>query len=247
MSTTLEVALANLAEKQLKSTTIYQYRSTLRVLDLEDVPFDQCTIAFLHNRLQSVINPSTRNKHAVALRSMLGVQLKVGKGSRRSYRLAELDLMHDAIGASRYKMFGFSMLYAGLRLGEAVVKQHLEGNVLHVDRQRIPNGTITAAKSVGPVVVPSWFAELYAMWEPQTTRNNVYLGLQRTGNANSMTLNPHALRHKFATELVNNGCSPEMLRRQLRHHDVTVSLKYYVETEEHKLVDKIESTFGGMR
>ncbi|WP_277345958.1 site-specific integrase [Rhodococcoides fascians] len=85
------------------------------------------------------------------------------------------------------------------------------------------------------------------MWEPQTTRNNVYLGLQRTGNANSMTLNPHALRHKFATELVNNGCSPEMLRRQLRHHDVTVSLKYYVETEEHKLVDKIESTFGGMR
>jgi integrase/recombinase XerD len=38
------------------------------------------------------------------------------------------------------------------------------------------------------------------------------------------------LRHAFATNLVAVGATPEILRRQMRHHDVSVSLRYYVQT-----------------
>ncbi|BAH55218.1 hypothetical protein ROP_69710 [Rhodococcus opacus B4] len=218
--------------------------STLRSLDLMDTPIELCTPAFLHNRLQTVINPATRNKHAIALRSMLGVPLKVTSSPQRVYDLAALDVIHTTLNESRYRMYGFSMLYAGLRLGEASVKQRIKGNVLLVDRQRIPNGTITTAKSAGPVHVPAWFAQEYVDWEPSITRNNIYLGLQRTGKRASIHLSPHSLRHKFASELVKAGCPPNILKNQMRHHDVQVSLKYYVQHTSEDYSEVVHRAFG---
>jgi len=243
-TTILDVAQQNLANKQVKASTVYHYLSTLRCLDLCEVPIEQATVGFLHNRLQTVLNQSTRNKHAIALRSMLGVQLKVSKGQPRIYTLAPLTTIHQAIESSRYKMYGFSMLYAGLRLGESVVKQRISGNVLLVDRQMLPNGTLSSAKSSGPVVVPEWFAAEYAQWNPKVTRNTVYLGLQRVGRNADIEVTPHALRHKFATELVNNGCSPEILRRQLRHHSVQTSLTFYVQTTTDDVENQVKRAFG---
>ncbi|MDI9916898.1 site-specific integrase [Rhodococcus sp. IEGM 1379] len=245
MSTTtiLDVAQQTLANKQVKATTVYHYLSTLRCLDLCDVPIEQATLGFLHNRLQSVLNPSTRNKHAIALRSMLGVPLKVYKGEQRIYALAPLETIHQTLESSRYRMYAFSMLYAGLRLGESVVKQRMTGSTMLVDRQLLPNGSLSTAKSSGPVVVPDWFVAEYAEWNPKVTRNTVYLGLQRTGRNAGIEVTPHALRHKFATQLVNNGCPPEILRRQLRHHDVQTSLKFYVQTTTNDVEAQVKRAF----
>lgn len=113
-----------------------------------------------------------------------------------------------------------------------------------VDRQLLPNGTLSSAKSSGPVVVPEWFAAEYAQWNPKVTRNTVYLGLQRIGRNAEIEVTPHALRHKFATELVNNGCSPEILRRQLRHHNVQTSLKFYVQTTTDDVEAQVKRSFG---
>ncbi|MDI9900946.1 hypothetical protein QM716_13895 [Rhodococcus sp. IEGM 1409] len=43
---------------------------------------------------------ATRDMHAIALRSMLGVQLKVSKGQPRIYALAPLTTTHQAIESS---------------------------------------------------------------------------------------------------------------------------------------------------
>ncbi|OMQ16543.1 hypothetical protein A7K94_0201790 [Modestobacter sp. VKM Ac-2676] len=124
------------------------------------------------------------------------------------------------------------MLLGGLRLGEACTNQPIRKNIITVDRQRLPDGTISTPKTGGPVVIPEWFADEYRSHDFTRAANTVYVGIRRAGKkvglGNSLT--PHVLRHAFATQLVNAGCSPEVLRRQCRHHDVSVSLGFYVHT-----------------
>ncbi|XGU21915.1 hypothetical protein ACETU7_03775 [Rhodococcus sp. 3Y1] len=44
--------------------------------------------------------------------------------------------------------------------------------------------------------------------------------------------------------MVNNGCSPEILRRQLRHHSVQTSLKFYVQTTTDDVEAQVKRAFG---
>ena len=47
-------------------------------------------------------------------------------------------------------------------------------------------------------------------------------------------VNPHMLRHFYATEMIRRGVNPEIVRRQMRHKNVSTTLKIYtqVKTEE---------------
>jgi integrase/recombinase XerD len=53
------------------------------------------------------------------------------------------------------------------------------------------------------------------------------------------------LRHAFATNLVAAGATPEVLRRQMRHHDVAVSLRYYVQTSHEDVVRVVAALAAG--
>ncbi|WP_436694849.1 tyrosine-type recombinase/integrase [Geodermatophilus sp. CPCC 205506] len=136
------------------------------------------------------------------------------------------------------------MLLAGLRLGEACTNQPVKGNVITVDRQRLPDGTISTPKTAGPVVVPQWFADEYRSHDFTRAANTVYVGIRRAGRKAAIDLTPHVLRHAFATSLVNAGCSPEVLRRQMRHHDVSVSLGFYVHTTTGDIEGAMSRAFG---
>jgi site-specific recombinase XerD len=52
-----------------------------------------------------------------------------------------------------------------------------------------------------------------------------------TGNK---PVNPHMLRHFYATEMIKRGVNPEIVRRQMRHKNVSTTLRIYtqVRTEE---------------
>lgn len=50
-----------------------------------------------------------------------------------------------------------------------------------------------------------------------------------------MQLNPHNLRHTFATWLVRAGCPVAVAQKILGHENVNTTLKYYVHTEDHEL------------
>jgi integrase len=137
------------------------------------------------------------------------------------------------------------MLFAGLRLGEACTNQPIKRNVIAVDRQRLPDGTISTPKTAGPVTVPTWFAHEYRHHDFTRAANTVYVGIRRAGKkAGIPDLTPHKLRHAFATDLVTAGCSPEVLRRQMRHHDVSVSQNFYMRTTSSDVEAAMTRAFG---
>jgi integrase len=141
-------------------------------------------------------------------------------------------------------MWGFAMLFAGLRVAEACANQPIKGNVITVDRQRLPDGTISTPKTAGPVVVADWLADQYSGHDFTRACNTVYVGIRRAGRKAGIELTPHLLRHAFATNLVISGATPETLRRQMRHHDVGVSLCFYVHTTQADIEASIARAFG---
>lgn len=243
-ATCLETARERLSNRPIKETTLREYLATLRTLGLDDVPFDCVTVAMLTTRLQRILSPNTRRKHAINLRACLGVPIPCPKPVRREYELPPLDLLRSTLDKSPYRLWGYAMLFAGLRLGESCTNQPIQGNVLTVDRQRLPDGTISTPKTGGPVVVPDWFAYQYRNHDFTKAANTVYVGIRRAGRKAGIQLTPHMLRHSFATSLVNAGCSPEVLRRQMRHHDVAVSLGFYVQTTRTDVEGAMARAFG---
>lgn len=221
--------MQRLQERPLKEATLKEYLGTLRALGIADLPVEEVTLMLVNARLQRVLNSGTRRKHAINLRATLGLNLPCPRPIPKVYALPPQDLLRTALENSPYALWGLVMLYAGLRLGEACVNQPLDGLVLNVDRQRRPDGSIASAKTCGPVHIPEWLAERYAKHDFTRGTNTVYVGIRRAGKRHKLTLNPHQLRHAYATHLVRQGASPEILRRQMRHHNVSVSLGYYVQ------------------
>lgn len=242
--TCLDVARERLANRAIKETTLREYLATIRTLGLEEVPFDSVSVAMLTGKLQRVISPNTRRKHAINLRACLGLPLPCPKPARKHHDIPPLGLLTSTLDQSAYRMWGFAMLFAGLRLGEACANQPIRGNVITVDRQRLPDGTIGTPKTAGPVVAPDWFATEYRNHDFTRAANTVYVGIRRAGRKAGIALTPHILRHAFATNLVNRGASPEILRRQMRHHDVSVSLGFYVHTTQSDVEAAMARAFG---
>ncbi len=242
--TCLDVARERLANRAIKESTVREYLSTIRTLGLEEVPFDSVSVAMLTSKLQRVLSPNTRRKHAINLRACIGLPLPCPKPVRKNYEVPSLESLKAALEQSAYRMWGFAMLFAGLRLGESCVNQPIRGNVISVDRQRLPDGTIGTPKAAGPVVVPDWFAAAYSEHDFTKAANTVYVGIRRAGRKARVELTPHVLRHAFATHLVNSGATPEVLRRQMRHHDVSVSLGFYVHTSQTDIETTMARAFG---
>ncbi|MFG2846061.1 tyrosine-type recombinase/integrase [Kitasatospora sp. NPDC048296] len=242
--TCLEVATERLAQRAIKETTHREYLGTLRNLELEDVPFEKVTLPFLMSRLNGVLSPGTRRKHAINLRACLGLKVPCPRPQQKQYDLPSVEEIHNAFEGNTYRMWALAMLYAGLRLGESCTTQPSKGNVITVDRQRLPDGTLAVPKTAGPVIVPDWFAEEYRAHDFNRSHNTVYVGIRRAGKKAGLSLNPHQLRHAFGTNLVQAGAHPEVLRRQMRHHDVSISLRFYVQTTTQD-IEAVMGRFGG--
>jgi integrase len=242
MTSAGELATERLRQRPIRESTFKEYMSTLRTLGLMNVDAEDISLALLTERLNRVLTASKRRKHAINLRAALGMPLPCPRPAQKLYDLPPLAELHQALSESPYRRWGWVMLYAGLRLGEACINQPLHGRTRQVDGQRMPDGTVAAAKTCGPVVMPAWLADPYQSTDFERSANTVYVGIRRAGRAAGFRLHPHVLRHAFATNLVRAGASPEVLRRQMRHHDVAVSLRYYVQPTQHdvdKAVDAI--------
>ncbi|MFF7555523.1 tyrosine-type recombinase/integrase [Streptomyces olivaceus] len=232
--TCLALAYKRLEERAIKDNTYRSYLQTLRVLEIEDMPVKEATVRELGRRLSTIITQSTRRKHAVNIQACLGIKVPTPAPKQKVYDLPSVQEVREAFADSKYRPHVYGMTFAGMRIGESLVNQPLKGNVVSIDRQRTPQNAITPAKTTGPVFVPEWFAEEYATYKLGAINHaTVYRGVKRKAKKElGIELNPHALRHLFATNLVKLGAPPEVLRRQMRHHDVAVSLRYYVQTTE---------------
>jgi integrase len=130
-------------------------------------------------------------------------------------------------------------MYAGLRVGEAcaVIPSQLEGNYLTVDRALSQDGKhLGSPKTYGKVLIPEWLADEVRVMEKEEYWQ---LGMPTQlvswacGNLSKRRskkhINPHMLRHWFATDMIQRGINPEIARRQLRHKNIETTMKIYVQ------------------
>jgi integrase len=130
-------------------------------------------------------------------------------------------------------------MYAGLRVGEAcaVIPSQLEGNYLRIDRAFSQDGRhLGSPKTFGKVLIPTWLVEEV---KAMTAEEFWQLGMPTQlvswacGNLSKRGarkhINPHMLRHWFATDMIKRGVNPEIARRQLRHKNIETTMKIYVQ------------------
>ena len=107
--------------------------------------------------------------------------------------------------------------------------------------------TLEAQKTYGKVLLPDWLADEVRnmkddnFWHiGMTTKlvsGSIYK-LSRNRKWKALTgnkpVNPHMLRHFYATEMIKRGVNPEIVRRQMRHKNVSTTLRIYtqIRTEE---------------
>lgn len=142
-------------------------------------------------------------------------------------------------------------MYGGLRVGEAcaVTPEKLQGNYLDVNQAFSQDGlNLGSPKTYGKILLPDWLADEVRLMEAKDywpigkptkdvtnscfkiSRNKEWIA--RTGGK---SVNPHMLRHWYATDMIRRGVNPEVVRRQMRHKNVSVTLKIYTQVRSEEI------------
>lgn len=235
-------------ERGLRMSTRLSYERLLGRMGLLDLEVSQVSTEGLLEALWAIDNPNTRRSAVVALRSVLGVQIKIPRGVPRRYDLPDEDTLRLALMTSPHEVRGLLMMYAGLRVGEAcaITSRDLRGDRLLVDKQVIQlheKGKTTVTR-IGPVktheadvVVPRFLAERVESLEQTTKPDTVRESMRRAGEKVGIKLNPHLMRHWYATTLISRGVPLSLVSRQLRHSDVATTLRTYSQHNEQSIHD----------
>ena len=77
--------------------------------------------------------------------------------------------------------------------------------------------------------------------EPRTYRNWYYNELERLGLPK---LNPHCMRHTFATQMLHSGVDPATIASILGHSSPAVTLEIYSHTDEEEKQKQVNAVFG---
>jgi integrase len=186
----------------------------------------------------------------ICLRSVfkdLGIfnELPILQGIAKQYDFPTQEELHQIIDRSKYRRILYLCMYAGLRVGEAcaVIPSQLEGNMLTVDRAFSQDGLhLGSPKTYGKVMIPEWLAEeiknmtegdIWKIGMPTQLVSWACGNLSKRGS--SKRINPHMLRHWFATDMIRRGINPEIARRQLRHKNIETTMKIYVQVNDQDL------------
>lgn len=240
-----EIAL----EKNLRQSTVYSYERLLAAIGLidEESPSRE-TVTQL---LWTIDNPNTRRATVIAVRSVLGFDIKIPKGVPRRYNLPDEDTLRLALMTSPHETRGLLMMYAGLRIGEAcaVGPSDLDQDRLSVTRQvleltKTGQPTIVRLAPVktteASVIIPWWLTTLVNCLERTEKPSSVRESLRRSGKRAGVAINPHMLRHWYATTMLARGIPMALVSKQMRHSDIVVTLRTYQQFSE----GDIHKTFG---
>lgn len=225
-------------EKGLRQSTVLSYERLLNRLGILDESYAEVTRELVMSRLWETDNPNTRRAAVIAVRSVFGWAIKIPKGIPRRYDLPDEDTLRLALMTSPHEARGLLMMYAGLRIGEAcaITAADLDGDRLRVDKQvqqLHKKGQPTTVR-IGPVktneasvVIPNHMVPVVQSLQDTVMPDAVRESLRRAGNKVGIHLNPHLLRHWYATTLIARGAPLNLVARQMRHSDVSVTLRTY--------------------
>lgn len=231
-----EVALA----KGLRQSTLLSYKRLLGYLGLLNLPLSDVTSELVSDALWRLDNPNTRRAAVIAVRSVLGLSIKIPRGIPRRYDLPSEDTLRLALMTSPHEVRGLLMMYAGCRVGEAcaITATDVSGDRLSITKQVVQlheTGKPTTNR-IGPVktteaevVIPHWLAVRVLTLSETTKPDVVRESLRRAGAKVGIALTPHMLRHWFATTMLDRGAPLPLVQKQMRHSDIAVTLRTYVQ------------------
>jgi integrase len=245
-----EYATNVINNRPLKYGTRQSYFKIIKSLGIWDLALANLNCAMVYDKVDQMKSHNVKKNIYICLRSVfkdLGIfnDLPILQGIAKQYDFPTQEELHEIIERSKYRRILYLCMYAGLRIGEAcaVIPSQLEGNYLTVDRAFSQDGKhLGSPKTYGKVLIPEWLAD-----EVRTMKKDEYwqLGMPTQlvswacGNLSKRRskkhINPHMLRHWFATDMIRRGINPEIARRQLRHKNIETTMKIYVQVCDQEL------------
>ena len=245
-----EYATNVINNRPLKYGTRQSYFKIIKSLGIWDMEIEALNCATIFDKVDQLRSHNVKKNIYICLRSVfrdLGIfkDLPILQGISKTYDLPSQEELHEIIERSKYRRILFLCMYAGLRVGEAcaVIPSQLEGNYLTVDRAFSQDGKhLGSPKTYGKVLIPEWLAEeVRNMREDEIWRIGMPTQLVSWACGNlskrrgQVRINPHMLRHWYATELIRLNTNPEIVRRQLRHKNIETTMKIYVQINSQEL------------
>jgi integrase len=240
----------------------------IKKMGIWDLDVNDVTSAHIRDVVDSIGNHNSRRRLYITARSIfkdLGKcqDLPVLESISRIYQFPPQEHLDFLINKSKYRLQLFLCMYGGLRVGEAcaVTPSKLEGNYLRVDEAFSQDGLhLGSPKTVGRVLLPEWLADEVRSMTPDqywklgmTTKmvsGSIYK-ISRFKKAQQLTggkpINPHMLRHWYATDMVKRGISPEVVRRQMRHKKIETTMRVYVQVNSADLEESVPTRFSAQK
>ena len=238
----------------------YQTRQTffkdLRRLGIWDLEIEKVNSALIRDVVEQLTTQSTRKRLYITARSIfrdLGIcqDLPNLEAEGKIYDIPPQEQLEWLIEKSKYRLQLLLCMFGGLRVGEAcaVTPEKLSGDYLDVNQAYSQDGLhLGSPKTYGKILLPHWLAEEVKNMKPEqiwslgrTTKlvsHSCYKlsrGEKFKKLSGGKTVNPHMLRHWYATDMIRRGVNPEVVRRQMRHKNVSVTLKIYTQVRSEEI------------
>ena len=232
----------------------------IKKLGIWEMDAQEVTSSYVRDIVDKIGNHNSRRRLYITARTVfkdLGLlqDLPVLEAIPRIYEFPSQDQLEFLINKSKYRLQLLLCMYGGLRIGEAcaVTPHKLEGNYLIVDAAFSQDGMhLGSPKTVGRVLLPQWLAdEVRNMkeedyWKIGMTTKMVSASIykiSRFKKAKALTggkpINPHMLRHWYATDMIKRGINPEVVRRQMRHKKIETTMKVYAQVNSRDIEESV--------
>ena len=254
-----EYAQKVISERQYKYQTRQSYLKGIKAIGIWDMEVSSLSPQLFYERLDAISNLNSRRSATIICKSVfkdLGVckDLKITDGIPRTYDLPTQNILHILIDRSKkYSNYLYLCMYAGLRVGEAcaitpksVIK---EGNSywLSIDKAWSQDGqNLGSPKTIGKVMIPKWLAnqvlemsddEIWKKGMPTQLISWACCNLSKKGE--KIHINPHMLRHWFATDMIRRQVPVHVVMRQMRHKNINTTMKIYAQVHNSDFVDAL--------
>jgi integrase len=236
----------SLVLKDIRAGTRRSYLCSLK--PFEQMDMETLTVSSLNEVLNVIGNQNTRRKTVIALKSLVDhpavKTLRVPAAISKVYDLPDETTLRLALMTCTHETRALLMAYAGLRCGEAcaVTSASLEGRWLMVDKQvdELTRNLVPVKTTAARVPLPLWLVpHVEGLSEPVNPKA-VRKSLARAGTRVGIHLNPHQLRHWYATTLVRQGVPPNVVQRLMRHADIRVTFRVYAQVSQGDLTSVVD-------
>ena len=250
----------------------YQTRQTffkdLKRLGIWEMEVENINSALIRDVVEKIQTQSTRKRLFITARSIfkdLGIcqDLPNLEAEGKIYDIPTQAELEWLIDKSKYRLQLLLCMFGGLRVGEAcaVTPEKLSGDYLDVNQAYSQDGLhLGSPKTYGKILLPHWLAEEVRNMKPnqywkigRTTKlvSHSCYKLSRSAKFKDMTggktVNPHMLRHWYATDMIRRGVNPEVVRRQMRHKNVSVTLRIYTQVRSEEIEASLPTRLDEMK